>query len=105
MAANLSDQVETLARVVVRMHQEGGRAAQLRQRAGLSASQLGKLAGVSAEVVYAWERRELEPSCRQALAWLGALYPGTGPAPEPVRRAESPSNAELAADAREVLGV
>lgn len=69
----LSDDVERLTQIIVRMHQRNGEAARLRQATGRPASHIAKLAGVSAETIYAWEAGTVQPSTAQALAWLQAL--------------------------------
>lgn len=89
--ANLSDQVEQLTRIVVRMHQ-GDRATRLRQASGQPASRIAKLAGATPEAVYSWEQGTVQPSTQQALAWLGALYDSSrtdGQPGAPVQAAES----------------
>ena len=71
---SLSDDLERLTRIVVRMHVDGGRAALLRQKAGQPASRIAKLAGTTPEAIYAFERGDLDPTTGQALAWLTAAY-------------------------------
>jgi hypothetical protein len=72
----LSDDVERLAAIVVKMHQRDGTAARLRIASGRPASAIAKLCGATPEQVFAWESGTLQPSTQQALAWLGALHGG-----------------------------
>jgi hypothetical protein len=76
----LGDDVERLTRVLVRMHVHDGLAGRLRLASGREASAIGKLAGATAEAVFAWERGQLQPSTAQALAWLDALHAHRAPA-------------------------
>lgn len=76
---NQSEQITALTALVVQLHRQGGLAIGLRQKAfGLSgdssSSMLGKMCGVSAETIYAWEKGTLEPTPTQALVWLGVLH-------------------------------
>jgi DNA-binding transcriptional regulator YiaG len=75
-----SDDIERMARILVRMHQRGGEAAFLRQASGHPVSYIAKLCGATPEQVYAWERGTLQPSTAQALAWLDALHAAPVPA-------------------------
>jgi hypothetical protein len=84
---SLNDDMARLTDILVALHTEqeptalGGtvrRAERLRYGAfGMaadSASRLGKLCGVTAETVVAWEQGKLRPTTGQALAWLSALH-------------------------------
>jgi len=84
------DDVARLTSVLVAQYQ-GGTAERLRQTAGVSASQIGKLCGATADMVYAWERGTLSPSTQQALAWLTALHQA---APNPLTLAAKSQEAE-----------
>ena len=76
---NLSEQVEALVAILVRQHQDGGRAEGLRLQAfGMdgraSLGKVAKLVGASPEAVRAWEIGSLSPATNQALRWLSVLY-------------------------------
>ena len=49
----------------------------MRQKSGLPASHIGKLCGVSASQVYAWERGTGQPTTSEALRWLTVLHEQT----------------------------
>ena len=73
--ASQSEDIARLTSIVVRQHQgTNGRAQLLRQKSGLSASQIGKAAGCSADQIYSWEQGTSQPTVSQALAWLAVLY-------------------------------
>ncbi len=69
-----SDDIAVLAEVLVRMHQRGALAENIRQQRGLPASAIGKASGVTAEMIYSWERGLSQPTTAQALQWLRTLH-------------------------------
>ena len=69
-----SDDIATLAEVLVRMHQRGGQAASIRQQRGLNASAVGKACGVTASQIVTWESGTAQPTTAQALQWLRTLH-------------------------------
>ena len=93
-----SDDISRLAAIQVRQHQ-GGKAERLRQQRGLAASAIGKACGVSASLIYEWERGTLMPTTQQSLAWLTALYELTpNPATVMARAAAADLEAAKAGD-------
>lgn len=70
----LTDDVERLTAVMVRQHQRGGLAAQIRRESQLEASEIAKACGTSPDVVRAWEDGRAQPTTHEALAWLHLMY-------------------------------
>ncbi len=69
-----SDDIAVLTEVLVRMHQRGGLAENIRQQRGLPASAIGKAAGCTPEMIYSWERGLSQPTTAQGLQWLRTLH-------------------------------
>jgi DNA-binding XRE family transcriptional regulator len=81
----LQDDITRLTSIVVSLHRVQLLAQVLRRSVPITPSELGKLCGVTAETMLAWERGELQPTTQQALAWLTVLWdrqrPAVAPAP------------------------
>jgi DNA-binding transcriptional regulator YiaG len=70
----LQEDLARLTAVVANLHRVNGLAERLRRSARLEASEVGKLCGVTAATIFAWERGELEPTTNQALTWMSVLW-------------------------------
>lgn len=86
---NQSDQIESIAGILWRLHAgPDGAAVRLRRSAhGGDPGRVAKACGIPPQMLTAWERGTVRPTTQQTLTWLSFLY-DSSPVRDPAQQAE-----------------